>query len=122
MKLTIRQKNLEITEPLRVYIESKLITPLKKIVGDEERYILDIECERTTRHHRKGGVFRAEANFQMGKTRVRAEATAEDIRAAIDLVEEELKREVKKIKGKTKTLGKRIGLKIKQESRFSESA
>jgi ribosomal subunit interface protein len=102
MRIAIRQKNIEVTPALRVYIEAKLIRPVEKLLQGvtKELSLMDLELERTTAHHRKGKVYRAEANISLGKSLLRAEAEDEDIRAACDLLEEELKREITHFKSK----------------------
>ena len=44
------------------------------------------EIARSTKHHRKGDVFYAEAMFQTNGKLIRAEATGPDIRLALDEV------------------------------------
>ena len=58
-----------------------------------------VEISRTTNHHRHGNVFKAEVNIKIGGHMVRAEKEDFDVRAAIDLVREELKAELQKEKG-----------------------
>jgi len=61
-----------------------------------------VEIARTTKHHRKGDVFYAEAMFETvpGGKKMRATATAPDIRVAIDQVKEKLKKEIRRYKDK----------------------
>jgi ribosomal subunit interface protein len=60
------------------------------------------EIGRSTKHHKKGDVFYAEAMFETtpGGKIIRATATQADIRAAIDNVKEKLKKEVRRYKDK----------------------
>ena len=122
MRVTIRQKNLEITDALRVYIETKIIKTVRQLLGSaaDDLPILDLEFMRTTEHHRKGKVYHAEANLSLGKTRLRAEVDDEDMRSACDLLEEELRREITTFKNKRRTLAKRGGRKIKKEIQQGE--
>ena len=76
----------------------------KLLVRDEEPLILDIEVGRTTKHHKAGKIFRAEANLKIGKTMLRAEEAAESLNEAIDEVEYELGREIKKFKERKRAL------------------
>jgi ribosomal subunit interface protein len=63
---------------------------------------MSVEIGRSTKHHKKGDVFFAEAMFETtpgGKT-IRATDTQEDIRMAIVSVKEKLKKEVRRYKDK----------------------
>ena len=103
MRIAIRAKNLEITPALRAYIEAKIIAPVKRLLRGasfSELLLLDIEISRTTRHHRKGRVYYAEAMLTIGKTVLRAEVDDEDVRAACDLLQEELAQEIRRFKGR----------------------
>lgn len=103
MRFTIRQKNIELTEPLLAYIESKLLKPVTRLMKEAsiaELPIMDIEVSRSTRHHRKGQVYRMAVSLSIGKKLLRAEAENEDIRAACDILEEELEGEIHKFKDK----------------------
>jgi ribosomal subunit interface protein len=97
----ITKKSLDVTEPLEQYIEEKL-APLARFIepfekeGDAE---LHLEVSRTTHHHRKGDeVFMAAANLTLPGKVLRGEATADDIRKAIDEVRNMLLMEIKKYK------------------------
>ncbi|OGM89699.1 hypothetical protein A3J77_01730 [Candidatus Wolfebacteria bacterium RBG_13_41_7] len=59
-----------------------------------------VEIARTTKHHRSGEVFYAEATFSLGKKVFRAEDLNKDIRLAIDEVRDKLQQEIKKYKEK----------------------
>lgn len=61
-----------------------------------------VEIARSTRHHRKGNVFYAEAMFEVvpGGKKFRAESTGPDIRMALDQVKEKLKKEIRRYKDK----------------------
>jgi putative sigma-54 modulation protein len=65
-----------------------------------------VELERD-RHHHSGNVFRAEVTMMIGGKMIRADATAEDMYAAIDLVVPKLKEQISKFKDKKETLRKR---------------
>ncbi|MEK7636600.1 MAG: ribosome-associated translation inhibitor RaiA [Patescibacteria group bacterium] len=105
MKLTIKGTQLEITSALEVYLYEKVITPLeKRLKGHSEAgaVIVDVELAREGRHHHKGEVFRAEATVSIPPRQiVRIVEKAEDIRIAIDLLEEALMRKLEIVKGKT---------------------
>ena len=125
MRVTIRQKNLEITPALRVYIESKLLKPVRlllKNLASSDLPVLDLEFGRITRHHRKGKVFQAEANLSLGAVLLHAEVDAEDIRTACDLLREELEREIMTCKSRARALERRGGRRAKKDLRFDPAA
>ena len=84
----------------------------RKRIGALERFLKSfekngevtayVEIARTTKHHRKGDVFYAEAMIELtpGGKELRATDTQSDIRLAIDNVEEKLKKEIRSHKDK----------------------
>ncbi|MBI2056272.1 MAG: ribosome-associated translation inhibitor RaiA [Candidatus Sungbacteria bacterium] len=120
MRVAIRKKNLEITPALAEYIEKKILKPLKKLLKEVVMHdlpILDLEAERTTKHHLKGDIHRIEANLSLGKKFFRAEAEDQDIYAACDLVEKELEREISAEKGRMRSTALREERKLKNDLR-----
>lgn len=68
---------------------------LDKFVDPEDSGAsIDVEIEKTTDHHQKGDIFRAEFNFVMRGKHFRSESTTEDIYAAIDEAKDDLAREI----------------------------
>ncbi|OGY98853.1 MAG: ribosomal subunit interface protein [Candidatus Liptonbacteria bacterium RIFCSPLOWO2_01_FULL_45_15] len=124
MKITIEAAGTELTPALKIFIESKL-KPLVKLVekleGKGEAEIV-LEVSRTTRHHHKGLVFRAKGNLKFGKTLLRAEANGESIRAAVDILKDELKREIVGFKERFSVLAKRGARSAKKYIRLSKDA
>ena len=117
MKLTLKGTQLDITSALELYLRDKVIVPLEKRLKGHPKagtVIVDIELAREGRHHHKGEVFRAEATVSMPpRQRIRIVEKAEDIRAAIDLLEEALMRKLELVKGKTILAHRRIQRKVK---------
>lgn len=115
MRVQLKGTHTSLTPSIKVYIDEKLVRSVSKLFGNKESdHFLEIEFERTTRHHHKGKIWRAEANLTFGKKMIRAEAFGEDPREAIDILEEELKREVKTFKEKSTTRERRGARKIKK--------
>jgi len=100
MRIIIKATGIDLTPPLKLYTEEK-IGAIEKFV---QRWDLEggvevrVEVGRTTRHHQKGEVFRAEANLRLPGKVLRAEETDFDVRVAIDRVRDKLKREIAKYK------------------------
>lgn len=124
MRVTIRQKNIRITPALTKYIEDKIIRSVRRFIKNagSDLLVLDLEFARTTSHHRKGKVFRAEAMLTVGRRALRAEAYEEDIRLACNLLREKLEHEMKIFKDKGAALAKREGRRVKGEFRYDPSA
>ncbi len=101
MKIMIKATNLELTEPLKVYIEKK-IGSLSKFFPDLDPDAIKtkVEVARSTRHHKQGNVYHVDVNLELPGTMLRAEKDDADIRAAIDIVKDKLKREIEKYKNK----------------------
>ncbi len=102
MRIVIKATNLDLTPPLKAYIDKKIGSLQKYLVRFEEEAEVKVEVEvaRTTKHHHKGNVFYAEANARLLDTILRAEESAPDIRKAIDVVRQTLEREISKYKEK----------------------
>ncbi len=121
MKITIEASGLELTPALKVYIEDKFKTLSKiteKLEGNANAEIL-VEVSRATKHHHKGDVFHAEGNLKLGKTLLRAEADGESMRAAIDVLKDEFKREVTSFKDRFVS-SKRRGVRSDKSPRLSK--
>jgi ribosomal subunit interface protein len=100
MRIKIKATDLELTPSIKQYVEKKMKSMgkiLKSFEKEGEVYIY-FEIARTTRHHKSGNIFYAEANVDLLGENVRAEQRDEDIRAAIDKVKDILKREIKELK------------------------
>lgn len=101
MKFNLKTSGFRIDDALRAWVDRKIVKTAEKLLEKEERMkpaILDIEIEKETRHHRKGRIWRAEGNLSLPGRLLRAEVSAEDIRSAVDMLEEEISREIKKYK------------------------
>lgn len=100
MKIIIKATKLDLTPAINAYIEQK-IGSLAKLVAEwdgEGAVEARVEIGRTTKHHNKGPVFRAEANLRLPKIILRAEHSDWNVRRSIDEIKDELQREIKKYK------------------------
>lgn len=73
-----------------------------------------MELAKTTGHHKKGNIFKAEVNIQVPGKLIRASTEEWDLCAAIDKVKDELQREIKKYKEKSRTHYKNGALNLKK--------
>jgi putative sigma-54 modulation protein len=101
MKISIKATNLDLTPSIVNYIEDKISSVEKFLEKFESKSEIEVfvEIARTTNHHRKGDVFRAEANMELPGRVLRADHEDWDVRVAIDNVKDKLQGEVKKYKG-----------------------
>lgn len=105
MKLNIKAVNLDLTAELKEYILKKM-DMLDKYIGRLEITGAHFEASKTTNHHKKGEIYRAEANLAIGGDLLRVQKTEKNIFKAIDKVKDHLELVIKKYKDK-KTDGKR---------------
>lgn len=108
--MRIEIKGATILNPvLKKYIADKF-QQLSRFVKREEQEgesTLFIEVAKTTKHHKKGPVFYAEATLRLAKNVLRAESVSSDVRSALDQLKDVFKREVLRHKERTDTQKKR---------------
>ena len=98
MRIVMKGTNVDLTPSIKAYVEGKigsldkLLAPFEK----EGQIEVDVEIGRTTHHHHKGDVFRAEANIRLPGRVLRAEKVATDMRTAIDRTRNTLRLEIVK--------------------------
>lgn len=124
MKLTIRSTNFSLTPALRVYIDQKLNRDISRLLlGVKYPAQMWVEVGKSTRHHKKGSIFRAEAQIDLpGAKAIRGVSEHVDLRLAIDEVKNELQSQLKRYKGKQEATYKRGARKAKKNLRLSKEA
>ncbi len=107
MNIQIKATNIELNKALRFWVEEKVGELKKNLVKFEEapkkgreKIEARVEIGKTSRHHRKGDVFRAEIQIYLPKKPLRAVAKSIDLRSAVVEARDELDREIRKYKGK----------------------
>ena len=110
MRVKIKTTNFELTPAIDDLTAKKLLKPVERLIkktDDKSDVIFDIELAKTTKHHQKGLIWRAEAQLDLPglKSVLRAEAMAGSLREAIDIVRGEILGEIKKYKEKTRVQG-----------------
>jgi len=91
MQLSVTGHHIEVTPPLRNYVEKKL----ERIIRHFD-HVIDVHCVLTVEKLRQ----RAEATLHVSGNAIHADATEEDMYAAIDALTDKLDRCVKKHKEK----------------------
>lgn len=96
MNIEFYGKNMAVTASMKSYIEKK-IGSLKKYLDS----IIEARAEIcSNEHHVSGAIFHCEVKIVSPHHVFLAEETAEDMYEAIDLVKEDLERQILKMKGK----------------------
>jgi len=98
MKIIIKATNLKLSPSIKQYIETK-IGGLEKFIKASP-YEIWVEVGKTTHHHHKGQVFRAEVQLKLPGKGLRVESVKNDIHLAIDEVKDQLQRELKQYQEK----------------------
>ena len=100
MKINTRTKDLDLTPSIRTYIDQKIGSLSRFVKSFDKEGLVEIwlEISRTTKHHRRGNVYRAEADLHLPGKILRAESENWDMRVAIDEIKDKLQREIKKYK------------------------
>lgn len=114
MKRTIKTTNFTYTSEIADYLEKKLGAIEKYVDPADTSAILDIEIGKTTNHHNKGDIFKAEANLHAHPNiDVRSEVEKESLNAAIDALKDELINTLRTKKHKRINFLRRSGAKLK---------
>ena len=108
MRLSIKATNIELTTAIRDYVNEKIGQSLDRFLDQADTSIFaNVDIGKTTKHHLKGDLFRAEINLHMAGVNLRAEAQAGDLYSAIDLVQDEIAREIISRRARQTTLLRR---------------
>ncbi len=94
MRFNIHGKNIEVTDPIRGYIESK--------IGRIEKYFKDTDLEAVVNLRVRGKEQIVEVTIPANKMVLRAEEKHNDLYAAVDLVSDKLERQIRKNKTKAR--------------------
>ena len=94
MKFNIHGKNIEVTDAIKGYIESK--------IGRVEKYFKDTDLTATVTIRVRGKEQIVEVTIPASKMVLRAEEKHADLYAAVDLVSDKLERQIRKNKTKAR--------------------
>lgn len=108
----IKTTNMELTDAISHYVHKK-VDVLERFIEPDMEALADIEIGRTTNHHHKGDVFKAEINLNIGKDNFQTVVIESDLYAAIDKMKDRIVNEVKRSKRKRFHLLRRGHQKIK---------
>lgn len=95
MEISIKTKNITIDSALKEFALEK-VGSLERFLHESQNLLAEVELSKTTEHHNKGEVFRAEVQIEVPGKLLRAESTREDLKTAITEVKDQLQIQIKK--------------------------
>jgi len=114
MRTIIKTTLIKLTPEISEYVEKRLMTLDRFISPDDTTAFAEVEIGRSTEHHQKGNVFRAEIQVSSKGNLFRAVAEKEMLYDAIDTAKNEAARELRRHKNKNAGLLKRGGARLKR--------
>lgn len=100
MNINIKATGIALTPAISDYVYKKISSVEKYLSKKGPTTSAQVEVGKTTKHHKSGDVFKAEVRLIGGGLDIYAIEEAEDLYAAIDLVEAEITRGILKTKGR----------------------
>ena len=98
MRINVKAKNTQVTEPLTDYINKRF--------SKLEKYFVDADLAGTVTLIVEKGIHRVEATIPLNRYILRAEENSNDMYASIDGVVDKLERQIRKYKTKVNRKGK----------------
>lgn len=109
MYINLKATNTELTAEIRDYVQKRVDNLEKFIRNMNESVQAWVEVGRTTKHHVKGDVYRAEIQIHVSHygRGIRAEAVCGTLNEAIDEAHDQIKLELEKVKDRKISLARR---------------
>lgn len=112
MNINIKTTNFTLTPSISDYV-NKRMKKISKLLEKDPTSQCDLELAKTTEHHQKGDLYKAEIHIVGAGKNIYASNEKGDIYSAIDLVRDDILRELKINKEKYISLVRRSGARIK---------
>lgn len=112
MNTNVKAGSIELTPAISEYLDKRL-SKIEKLLGGDPTVQCDVELSRTTGHHNKGDIFRAEIHIVGSGKDIYVAREETDLYAAIDVVRDEVLREIKAKREKQISLVRRGGARMK---------
>lgn len=112
MNINIKTSSISLTPSISDYVDKRFQT-IKNFFEGDSTAICDVELARTTSHHKAGDIFRAEIHIVAKDKNLYASSEQEDLYKAIDMVRDEMLREIKTSKSKGQSMLRRGGARVK---------
>ena len=103
MNIQFYAKNLDLNDKMKFHVSSKLeksLSRMEKVVG------VQVDISRDKRHN-KGDVFRVEVNLHIPKKIIRAIGMSGDVYAAMDIAQEKVDKQVRRLKDRAQSQKKK---------------
>lgn len=113
MKINIKTTSVELSPAIHDYLNKKVAAFEKLISKDDESAAINVILAKISRHHQKGDIFKIEMNLHISGKVFQASSEGEDLYSVMDIVKDEIVKELKTYKDKKVSLIKRGGSKIK---------
>jgi len=114
MNTKIKTTGVGLTDDVHSYLNKRLSFIEQLINAKDKNVLCEVELSKTTGHHKQGDIYRAEVNLKVGGRNFYAHSEQENINAAIDVVKDEMAKELRRNKDKKQTLVRKGGIRIKQ--------
>lgn len=115
----IKTKNIDLTPEINAQVHDKLIA-IEKFVntsGDHE-VLAQVEIKLRSKHHKKGDIYKTELNLISSGSKYYASAKAGTVDEALDILKEEIIKQLRRSKDKKEHLFKRGSRHIKRMLRL----
>lgn len=112
MNIRIKGTNITLTPGITDYVNSTL-EKLSRFLGQDPSITCDVELARTTKHHQKGDIFKAEVHIISPDVEAYATSENEDLNLAIADVRDEIENKLRSNKNKKISYMRRSGAKVK---------
>ena len=100
MQLVIKGKNMDVTEKLKQFVESKVTSRLQRVLPEVAEVDVEVTYEKT---RSMNGRYVAEITLTTGGTLIRGEQSAADSYSAVDAVLDKIDRQVVRYRSKRST-------------------
>lgn len=94
MKINITAVRMDLTPSISEYVDKKISSLEKLIPPGDTSAIVHVELGRETRHHQQGDIFFAKAQLHVAGRDIIGEERAETLYAAIDMLRDELTKQL----------------------------
>jgi ribosomal subunit interface protein len=112
MNTNIKTTNITLSPAISGYV-AKRLEKIERIARNDPTVKCDVELGKTTDHHQKGDIFRAEIHIVGKDLNAYASSEENDLFTAIDSVRDEILQELRSKKGKKLSLIRRSGTRVK---------
>ncbi len=112
MNTNIKTTNVTLTPAIREYVDKRM-EKVSALLQSDPSVQCDIELGRSSVHHQKGDIFKAEVHIVGAGKNLYASSEKSDLYSAIDMVRDDILRELKSGKGKRISLVRRSGARVK---------